>query len=323
MSVRPPSLPPIGVVGSGSFGRGLALAAARGGREVLISSRRELPPAENIRQVDSLSELAAAELVFLAVPSGILPELARELGRALDGRHYLVHVSRGILPGNDARTQPLQTLTQVLRNETPCRRVGALAGPITIESLERGQPSGGVVGTRFSEVAGAVREAFSDTELRIYENSDVLGVEVASAFVGLMAVALGFAQEIGATPETLAVFLSRAMIEGQHLLPTFGGLPDTMMGLAGQGNLLAVTLGTQLPELALGRALARGVDLDDAVRAVGAHIEGRELAGRLATHARSHGVKAPITHTVAEVLQGALPAATALERLMARKARTE
>lgn len=314
-------LPPIGVLGSGSFGRGIAAAAGRHGREVLIATRRELTGelGANVRRVDVLADLARAELIFLAAPSQVLPEVARELGENLDGRHYLVHVSRGLVPGDEA----LHTLSQVLRDVTPCRRVGALAGPITVQALEGGQPSGGVIGTRFNEVATAVREAFAGSELRIYNNADVLGVEVASAFVGLLAVALGFAREIGATPETLAVFLSRAMVEGQQFLPTLGGRPDTMLGLAGQGNLLAVTLGTRLPEIAVGEALARGVDLAEAVRDSGAHIESVQLAGRLTDHARRFGIAAPITATIAEVLEGNISPAAALDGLMARKARSE
>jgi glycerol-3-phosphate dehydrogenase (NAD(P)+) len=123
----------IAVVGGGSFGWGLALAAERAGREVLLWSRRpQREGTPKIHLASSLAELARAELVFFAVPSPVMPALARELGVHLDGAHYLVHVSRGIV-GDE-----LQTLSQVLRTCTPCRRVGALAGPLVAQALADG-----------------------------------------------------------------------------------------------------------------------------------------------------------------------------------------
>ena len=89
----------IGVLGGGAFGWGLAYAAERAGREALLWSRRPQREASGkIALVRSPAELAAAELVFFAVPSPVMPELASEHGEHLSGAHYLVDVSRGIAP---------------------------------------------------------------------------------------------------------------------------------------------------------------------------------------------------------------------------------
>jgi glycerol-3-phosphate dehydrogenase (NAD(P)+) len=81
----------VGVLGGGAFGWGLADAAARAGREVLLWSRRPQREATAaITVTQDLAALAAADLIFFAVPSPVLPELAHGAGRA---------PRRGALPG--------------------------------------------------------------------------------------------------------------------------------------------------------------------------------------------------------------------------------
>ncbi|HJK95426.1 MAG TPA: NAD(P)-binding domain-containing protein, partial [Polyangiaceae bacterium LLY-WYZ-15_(1-7)] len=139
---------PVAVVGGGGFGQGIARAAARQGLEVLLWSRspRNL---EGVKDTTSFVEVARAGLIFLAVPSPFVEAVAGEMGQQLDGRHYLVHVSRGLV--GDA----LEPISLALRRVTPCRRVGALGGPLVAEALRDGTPSGAVVGTHFPEVADA------------------------------------------------------------------------------------------------------------------------------------------------------------------------
>lgn len=303
----------VAVVGGGAFGWGLALAAERAGREVLLWSRR--PQREGnarIRLAATLSELAAAELIFFAVPSPVLPELARELGEHLDGGHYLVHVSRGIV-GDE-----LQTLSQVLRSATPCRRVGALAGPLVAQALAEGAPGGGVVASRFPEVHAAVREALGGSRLRIYSTDDLIGAEFASTAVGLLAMAVGFAQGVGLGPATLAVMASRGMSECARIGVALGGRAETFYGLSGLGDLIAAVAGDDRPELAVGRELASGVPLTQVGRQRGAYVEGIESARRIAAYARRTGARAPLVSLCADVFERKLTSQEVVTALMNR-----
>ncbi len=310
---------PIGVIGGGGFGRALAQAAARTGREVRLWSRTPRNLGENIECTSDIGALTEAELLFLAVPSSHIPAVGPILGEHLDGRHLLVHVSRGLV-GDE-----LQTLSQHLRQVTPCRRLGVLAGPLVASALAEGSPSGALIGTRFPEVAAAVREALcsTDTGLRLYETRDILGAEIASALVGLLALAAGYTRHQGVGPAALAVFLTRGMAEGARLAETLGGNADTFAGLAGYGDLLAVMAGDERPEVRLGAALARGLSPQEAAAEAGAHIEGISIAARLVAHAERMQIEAPIATMIARTLEGSTNAADAMAALMARRVRTE
>lgn len=203
---------PIAVVGGGSFGQSLARASARVGQRVLLWSRRprELPE-ESITCTTELRELADAELVLFAVPSPHVGEVADELGHHLDGSHLLVHVSRGLV-GDE-----LHTVSEVLAERTPCRRVGALAGPLVAKNLASDEPSGAIIGSQFPEVVEAVSEALGGPSLRVYSTPDLVGVELASALVGLVALSLGYAMQMGMGPGALAVLATRGLAEATRV----------------------------------------------------------------------------------------------------------
>lgn len=298
---------PIGVLGGGEFGRALAVAAARSGAEVRLWSRRTIAvDAPRVRVTTELGELASATLIFVAVPSAHVDEAARRVGAFLDGRHYLVHVSRGLL-GNEHLGDELHTLTSRLRTLTPVRRVGALGGPLVASALRDGTPGGAIVGTRFPEVRDAVRLALAGPSLRIESTEDVVGVEIASAMVGLFALGAGCVMGTGGGPAALALYLSRAMEEATRLGVALGADARTFAGLAGVGDLIAAVAGDNRPEMRLGLALAEGGDLESAAARTGAYIEGVSIGARVAAFARVHGLKMPISTLLADLATGRMP----------------
>jgi glycerol-3-phosphate dehydrogenase (NAD(P)+) len=311
--------PPVGVVGGGGFGRGLARAAGRVGQRVILWSRREraLEGGESLVTTTRLADLAEAELVFFAVPSPHVTALADELGHALDGSHLLVHVSRGLLGPE------LATVTEVLGSRTPCRRVGALAGPLVAKNLADGRPGGAIIGSAFPEVIEAVSDAIGGQSLRVYGTDDLPGVEVASALVGLVALALGYAMRLGMDPGTLAVLATRGLAEATRVGEARGGLPRTFAGLAGAGDLIAAVAGDGRPEVEFGKALAEGLDLRAAAERAGAYVEGAALAAHVAAFGQRVGIEVPLTVGLAKLMAGELDAAQLAEALMARPAKRE
>ena len=308
----------VAVLGGGSFGRALALQVTRGGRLVTLWSRQSRDSAHaNVRTTTRLAEVGQAELLFVATPSVHVDALARELSPHLDGTHLLVHVSRGLL-GND-----LTTITHRLRSATPCRRVGVLAGPLVARALAEGEPGGGVVGSLFPEVSDAVREAIGGPTLRIYGTSDVVGVEIASAMVGLFALGIGYAQGRGFGPATTAMLATRGMAEATRVGVARGANERTFSGLAGFGDLMAAVAGDGRPESLFGRALAEGLPLDEAAGRAGAYVEGAAIAGHVAAFAERHGMEAPIAAGLAAILSGKASGAAVLAQLMSRPVRGE
>lgn len=289
----------VSVIGGGNFGRALCHAVVRNNHDVTLWSRREQTElSSKVRVTQQFADLVEAELIFIAVPSPHIERVCEGLAAHVDGRHFLVHVSRGLIG------ESLLPISTVLETQTAARRVGVLAGPLTAKMLAADTPGGAVIGTAFCDVREVVSEALEDDSLRVFSTEDVVGVEVASAMAGLMALGAGFALEAGFDPGSIAVFLTRGMIEAVRLGRHLGAEDRTFRGLAGFGDLLSALAGDERPEVELGRALASGLKLSDAVRRTGAHIEGVRIAERVSKFANEIGLEMPISRVMAEVLRG-------------------
>ncbi|MCC6554725.1 MAG: NAD(P)-binding domain-containing protein [Polyangiaceae bacterium] len=291
--------PSVGIVGGGPWGVALALAASRTGADVVLFSRRGHPQInDGPRLTTDYASVARARLIVIAVPSNAARAALRAVGDHLDGSHLVIHGVRGL--DGDA----LDTLSDVIRDETPARRVGALGGPVQADELTRGRPSAMVIGSRFPEVLAAVTSAFQSSWLRVYTTPDLRGLEWASALVGCLAIGVGFAEEAGAGPGLLAALISRAVDEAARIAVAAGAEERTMLGLGGYGDLLASIGLLDRPEVVLGRALARGRTLDEAVAEARLRVEAIGLIPRVVAFARERGVRAGTFEALARVLEG-------------------
>lgn len=290
----------VGILGGGPWGLSLARAARRAGSLTTLFSRRHADEAvAAIRVTTELGQLAEASLIILAVPSKMARPIARDLGDHLSGAHLVVHGIRGLI-GDE-----LMTISQILREETPARRLGALGGPVQASELSDGRPSAMVVGSEFDDVTEAVRDAFDSEWLHIHRTEDLVGLEWASSLIGCLSIGLGYAQARGdVAPGLLAALISRAVDEATLIAQAAGADENTFYGLAGYGDLLASLSLPDRPEVVLGRELAGGASLEDAQQAAKLRIEAIELVPRVARFARGRGVRCPIFDALAAILEG-------------------
>jgi glycerol-3-phosphate dehydrogenase (NAD(P)+) len=303
--------PTVGVVGGGPWGVALALAAGRAGADVALYTRREPSHrADRMRVTTDYAEVAKARLVVIAVPSTVVREVLRALGDHLDGSHLLVHGIRGL------GTDHFETVSDIAREETPVRRMGALGGPVQAAELIEGRPSAMVCGSHFPEVIAAVSTAFQHKSLRVYGTPDLRGLEWASAMVGCLSIGVGFADHSGAGPGLLAALISRGVDEAARIAAAAGADERTMLGLGGYGDLLASIALDDRPEVVLGDALAHGRTLEEAVAEAKLRVEAITLIPRIVRFAKEARIPAPTFDALEEILKGA-KATTVLDRMFA------
>jgi glycerol-3-phosphate dehydrogenase (NAD(P)+) len=301
----------VGVVGGGGFGRALAAACTDNGHAVTLLTRKSTVDLPGVSPTTSFERFAGCDIIFLAVPSTRFRETASSLGALLDGRHRLVHVSRG-LAGPE-----LKTLSELLREITPCRRVGALAGPLVADELAKHANHSAIVGTRFPEIVDVVRSAIGGPHLYVEGTSDIVGVEIASALVGVLSVAMGMASGLGVGPGGQAYLASLGMREGARIIESVGGKASTLFGLAGFADLVAAVAGDQRPEWRFGRELALGKPKEAAAMSADAHVESVSMARRLHDHAAQRALRAPVCEAMAMMFEGHREPEDAIRALLA------
>ncbi len=300
--------PTVGVVGGGPWGRALAKAARRAGAGVVLHSRRAQDSHDDgVTATLDYAVVARAPLVVLAVPSSVVRPVLAALGNHLTGQHLVVHGIRGL-------TERLDTVSDIVREETPVRRVGALGGPVQAAELLRARPSAMIIGSRYPEVISAVVQNFQSLHLRVWSTPDLRGLEWASALVGCLSIGVGFAEQAGAGPGLVAALISRGVDEAARIMVAAGGEERTMLGLGGYGDLLASIGLEDRPEVVLGKALAQGVSLQEAMTRAELRIEAVPLIPRIVRFAEERRVQASTFRALGDVLAGARPE-TLIERM--------
>jgi len=247
-----------------------------------------------------------SELVIVAVPSDSVVDVV-DLARP-DAASIFVFASRGM----DARNGGW--MSEYLVKNTPCRRVGALAGPGLASEVAEGRPTAMVVASPFDEVCRITQEALHSEHCRIYTSSDLRGVELAGAMVKTLAVAVGVAEGVNYGVGAKGVIITRGIAEASRLGAAIGAHPKTFWGLAGVGDLVSCASSDKHPNYAAGLSLARGGAISSRI------IQETRALLKLA---EDNGVELPLTTAVLGIATGQYGPKLAFDDLMRREARSE
>ena len=258
------------------------------------------------------ADLAAAELVVMAVPSRAVEATTAALAGRLHGQALLLSLTKGLDAGG-------RRMSELLAAIAPADRVAVLSGPNHAEEVARDFPTASVVAGHDIELARRLQAELSTPRLRVYASCDVVGVELCAAAKNVIGLAAGVSDGLGFGDNAKAALITRGMAEMARLGGAFGASPRTFAGLAGMGDLVATCTSRHSRNRRAGELLARGVPAAWIEREIGQVAEGLPTAPALAALARGRGLELPITEAVCAVAAGAITPLQALEELMARQ----
>ncbi len=322
----------VGIVGAGAWGAALAINALRAGRKVklwgrnrqamaaLRSSRRHdaylpgisLDPAIEI--VSELDDLAAADALLLAVPAQTIGALSR----SLPGDRPLVICAKGLDRSGDRR------LSEVLGVTMAKRPLAALSGPNFAGEVARGLPAAATLGCHDETLGRQLAAAMSHDNFRVYWTGDLIGVELGGAVKNVLAIAAGIVVGQGLGENAKAALITRGLFELTRLGDALGARRETLMGLAGLGDLLLTAGSLTSRNMAFGHAIGEGADPIELQCQPGALAEGVFTAKAVVRLAARYGqVEVPVCRTVDAILEGKLKVDKAATALMTRPLRAE
>jgi len=307
------------VVGAGSFGTAVSVVLARGGTrttlqartpeqaELLASSRRNeayLPGVELPRElrIEPVSAgLARADLVFLGVPSSGLDEVIGALrDNGLPSTASVVSLAKGLVPPDGLPPSIL------LGDRFGARRVAVIGGPAHAQEMVR-EGAGLVAASTSQELATQVQQMFLRGGVVCELSNDPVGVELAGAAKNAAALAAGATEGQGLNAAGAAA--GHIFAEVWRFAEVRGARPESMIGLAGTGDLVGTALAPQSRNRRAGELLAEGIPAAEIVPRIGQAVEALESVPLLARALIGAGVEAPVTTGLARLIAGDLPLA--------------
>ena len=328
---------PVAVLGAGSWGTALAALIARHDQPVMLWGRdaavvdaidrqhvnpRYLPdialPANLRASTDLPSVLAQARLILVVVPSHAFAETVQALAPLRPVDAGVAWATKGFEPGSGRFLH--EVAEGLLGPDVP---LAVVTGPSFAKEVAQGLPTALTVHGVDADFAQQVAEVLHGPDFRAYTGDDMLGAELGGAMKNVLAVATGVADGMGLGLNARAGLITRGLNEMLRLNVAIGGRPETLMGLAGLGDLVLTCTGDLSRNRRLGLALGKGQSIDDAVRAIGQVVESIQTADEVMRQADRHGVELPIASNVRDVLHGTITPAEGLARLLAREQKAE
>ena len=325
----------IAVLGAGAWGTALALLLARNGRPVSLwhrepegasrlaearENRRHLPghsfPPRLTATSDLEASVAEAEEVLIAVPSRAFRDVLMRVARVVPKDAGVAWATKGLDPASGRWLH--EVAVEALGSAA---RAAVVSGPTFAREVAEGLPAAVAVACANLDRARRLAGLLHGGRFRAYANDDVVGVSLGGAVKNVLAIAAGAADGLGLGANTRAAIVSRGLREMLRLGRIAGAHPETLMGLAGLGDLVLTCTDDQSRNRRFGLALAAGSTPREA--GAGGVVEGAPAAGAIFALAERHGIEMPITEQVAAVVAGETSPEAAVETLLARAPATE
>lgn len=281
-----------------------------------------LPP--NLRATLELGDaLVRADIVFVVVPSQVVRQVMSKVAAsgALPPGVPVVNLAKGF------EVSSLKRLSTVIDEELAAvapHPVAALLGPSHAEEVALELPTAVVLSGQEGCDWAHWQAWISGPFFRVYTNHDMPGVEFASAFKNIIALAVGMADGLGAGDNTRGTLMTRGMVELSRLGRALGGRPETFAGLAGIGDMITTCISRHSRNRNFGQAVTGGGQSPDELLAGWVQVvEGVEMAKAALKLGQKHEIELPITKQVHDVLFSGKPPRQAMRELMERELRAE
>ena len=305
------------MIGAGSFGTAVAVLLARGGMRTTLQTRTaeqaqamqeerenrvylrgvELPRELRIEHVGA--GLARADYVFLGVPSVGLEQVIADLEeRGLPPKAAIVSLAKGLVPPLGAPP------TTLLRRRFGANRTACIGGPAHAQEMVTAG-AGLVAASTEESLASALAGVFTRAGVVCEESNDPVGVELAGAAKNAAALASGATERQGLNAAGAAA--GHIFAEVWRWAEAEGARPESMIGLAGTGDLVATALAPQSRNRRAGELLAEGVPASEIPVRVGQAVEALDSVPLLAGALAAAGIEAPVTSALGRLISGELP----------------
>jgi glycerol-3-phosphate dehydrogenase (NAD(P)+) len=323
---------PIVVLGAGSWGTALAIQFARGGGPTVLWGRAEDEPEKLARERVNTRYLPGAAFppalaiepnlkkalmsgddVVLVVPSSVLRAVLTEIRPLLGPKARVAWASKGFELSTGKL--PHQVAQEVLGEGVP---IAVLSGPTFAKEVGQGLPTAIAVASPDEGFARSLAERISSGGFRAYTQTDIVGVEIGGAVKNVLAIATGCSDGLGYGSNSRVFLITRGLAELMRLGVALGAKRETLMGLAGLGDLVLTCTDDQSRNRRFGRALAAGKPVDEAIAEIGQVVEGYHAARAVHEVAAKHGVEMPICGYVYDVLHRKVPLKDVVGSMLSR-----
>ena len=278
----------------------------------------ELDPKTEISS-DLKEAISDADYILMVIATSGIRAVSKQIAEVgLRDEQILVNTSKGLeLPS-------LMRMSEVIKQELPNVSPVILSGPTLAKEVLMGLPTAASVACEdMNKALKAQKQLNVAGKFRLYANADVIGVELGGSLKNVIAIASGFAGEMGLGDNARGALLTRGMAEVVRVSVALGAKPETLYGLSGMGDLIATCSSPLSRNYTVGSMLGKGKKIDDILKELGSVAEGVKTSKAVCELAKKLGIETPVSNAIYEAVYTDITPKEILEKLMNRKLKRE
>lgn len=278
----------------------------------------ELDPKTEISS-DLKEAISDADYILMVIATSGIRAVSKQIAEVgLRDEQILVNTSKGLeLPS-------LMRMSEVIKQELPNISPVILSGPTLAKEVLMGLPTAASVACEDMDKALKAQKQLNVAgKFRLYANADVVGVELGGSLKNVIAIASGFAGEMGLGDNARGALLTRGMAEVVRVSVALGAKPETLYGLSGMGDLIATCSSPLSRNYTVGSMLGKGKKIDDILNELGSVAEGVKTSKAVCELSKKLGIETPVSNAIYEAVYTNITPKEILEKLMNRKLKRE
>lgn len=305
------------VIGSGSWGTGLAQALADKQEDVIIygldegeitdinehhKNEKYFPGVSlnpSLCATTDIQIVKDADVIVLSVPSIAIESVCKQIAQIVTKKVIVVNTAKGFHPVTNGR------MSDVIRAAMPPEKLSSvvsLIGPSHAEEVVIRMLTT-ICAVSLNEAdATTVQHLFSNEYLRVYRGCDEVGSEIGVAVKNAIALASGMLSGLGYGDNTRAALMTRGLREMIRFGTAMGGQMETFMGLTGIGDLIVTCTSQHSRNFQAGFTIGKEGNAKHFLETNTKTVEGIRTAKIVHELAMEHDIDMPIVSEIYRVL---------------------
>ncbi len=275
----------------------------------------------DVTLTSDLKSALSSNVVIIAVPVEYLRPVLKKIrasGLKLKNKIF-ISVMKGI------EIKSLKRPSEIIKQElgVNLKQIAVLSGPTIAKEVARDIPAVATVASGFFANAKKIQELFKGTNLRLYTNNDVAGIETAGALKNIIAIACGISDGLGFGTNTKSALICRGLKEMIRFGKALKINEKAFLGISGIGDLCTTCFSAFSRNRYVGEQVGKGRKISDILKAMKMVAEGVTTVKSVYNLSRKYKIEMPITKEIYHMLYENKTPISAVKDLMNRPLKAE
>lgn len=306
------------MIGAGAWGTAVSTVLAANGYTVTLwcyetevvesikstSQNSLFLPGEHLDKkiipTDSLEvALTDAEYVFFAVPVKFARTILSSCSPFFTKDQVWIFLDKGI--EQETLLMPIEIAKLIFKG---LNKVVACMGPSFAKDVVRKELTGIVCASENQFIITQVQKLLHNDYFKVVPSDDIIGVQLCAALKNVITLSVGILDGADSADNTKAFFFTQILQEARHILIACNGKEGTLYGLAGIGDIVLTTFGSQSRNLQVGRLIGKGYLVQEAADSMKSSPEGVNTLFSLQKLLEEKQLVCPLIQAIYDVVQG-------------------